>query len=275
MVDTLSMALRLYLRTRYQARQQRLTSPGILTMYDAVTAANLPAGGQAYVFYLDGNWPTVAAIPDYPGVYHLILTTGLGPAEGIDVEPGNESWNDDCAAVPGWVRGRLDAGVSRPVVYISSSYGQFIIDKLAAAGIARDQFRLFTAHWTVKHICNPQVCGNATADATQWDGNVNNAYDVSAVHADFFTAAVVPPAPPVVKPVVQEDFMKVVMGTGVPSKTDGSPVFVLWAGAKRWLANETLVGEWLALTGQGAIVKCPWAVLETLPDAPGSTPVPL
>lgn len=256
----------------------RAATPGLLVMYDGITVSNLPEGGQAYVGYIDGNWPNLVGVrARFPGLPLLVLTTGLGPADGVDVEPGNSAWDNGCAAVPVWVKERIAAGVHRPVIYISSAYSQMIIDKLAAAGIPRSQFRLFSAHWNnVNHVCHPSVCGQPVADGTQWKGNVNNAYDISLVQSDFFTG---PPPPPKPKPkpvvVVQEDFMKVVIGTGVPSAKDPNPVFVLWGGTKRWLSNQALVKDWLTLAGQAAYEPCPWAVISVIPDAPGSFPVPL
>lgn len=244
-------------------------------MQDGVTVANLTPGYDAYLSYVDGyyvTWPFVQQ--RFPSAHHLTMTTGLGAADGIDVEPGNVGWANNCAAVPGWVRGRIAAGVYRPVIYISASYGQMIIDRLAAAGIARHEFRLFAAHWTDNHLCGPG-CGNAIADATQW-ACVDNIYDVSVLADDFFGPVPVPVVPPKPKPkVVQEDFMKIVIGTGVPSQKDPNPVFVLWGGTKRWLSTQALVHDWLVLAGQAAYVKCPWAVISVIPDAPGSTPVPL
>lgn len=259
----------------------RAATPGLLTMYDGVTVSNLPAGGSAYVGYADGNWPNLVGVrARFPGLPILVLTTGLGIGDGVDVEPGNVAWNNGCAAVPGWVKDRIAAGVYRPVVYISSAYSQMIINLLAAAGLSRDQYRLFSAHWnSVNHVCHPGVCGLPAADGTQWKGNVNNAYDISLILPNFFSVPAPPKPPPVVppkpKPVVQEDFMKVVIGTGVPSATDKSPVFVLWGGTKRWLSSQALVHDWLTLSGQAAYEPCPWAILGVIPDAPDSTPVPL
>jgi hypothetical protein len=275
-------------RHRLVAMFQRLTSSGYVTMQDAVNVAALRPGFGAYVGYTDGDWPTLSEVEArFPGSPILSLTTGLGSGIGIDVEVGNVGWDDGCAAVPGWVRGKLDEGVSRPVVYIGASDGYFIIDKLAANGISRDQFRLFTAHWTnTAHVCGPSVCGNAQADATQYSGNVGGlayGYDLSLLAPGFFSSVPTPtptptppPAPPKPKP-VPEEFMKVVIVT-TPSKSNSRPVFVLWGGTKRWMINEAMVNEWLTLAGQTEpmdLGSAGWTeIVGPVPDAPNSTPVP-
>lgn len=176
-------------------------------MQDAVYTPALSASYAAFGSYTDGSYPTASyVIGHFPDAYHLFLTTGLGPADGIDVEPGNVGWNDGCAAVPGWVKWRLAAGVARPAIYISSSSAGFIVTMLANNGIARSSFRLFTAHWTgVPHLCT-DVCapgtGIWTADATQFAGNVGGdefGYDLSLCADDFFATA--PIAAPAVVPI--------------------------------------------------------------------------
>jgi hypothetical protein len=109
-----------------------------------------------------------------------------------------------------WAKARIDAGVDRPVIYFSVSHWPAIMQSLQAAGLARSDVRIWTAHYTGKsHLCS-DGCGpygvTGTADATQWGsagthGTLpppyeNRNIDVSLTAADFWGAAQSPPAFP-------------------------------------------------------------------------------
>lgn len=131
-----------------------------------------------------------------------IDVTGAGIGTAGDFEPGDMSY----AHAGRWAKGRLAAGVWRPVLYFSVSHWREIMNSLQGAGIARSDVRIWTAHYTGKeHLCSsacdPHVTGRA--DATQWASAdhpdtfpsiyAHRGLDVSKTADDFWGAA---PAPP-------------------------------------------------------------------------------
>lgn len=234
----------------------------MMTMYDAVVVSRMPRNSNAYAFYVDGGWPTVEQSGQFPDTNHLTVTTGLGPADGIDVEPGNAGWDDDCAPVPGWVQSRIDAGVYRPVIYAEGSAMQLIINRLSAAGISRDKYRLWSAHWEGAHICGPSTCRLPAADGTQW-ACVNNLYDVSLLGPGFFSRPVPPKPvpPPKPKPVPappapeEDDNMNqntLIVEAKAPAAAGISPgdLYAIVNGRKMQLHTLTLAVSWANTLGQ-------------------------
>lgn len=174
-----------------------------IAMPDSITPANIPMGYEAYLGYVDGEWPTARRLPAlFPGakVVSLTVTGATLDADGIDVEPGNP--NAHRGAV--WIHDKLEADPHfRPVAYASRDgqpgYGMGdIISELLQLGIGRPRYRILAAHYTgYAHICSPSACGAGfTADGTQWTssypGLSGSRIDMSCLAADFFGAA---PAP--------------------------------------------------------------------------------
>lgn len=78
-------------------------------MYDAIYVGNLPAGGDLYAGYDDGNWPDADAIAAaFPGKEVLRITVNPADNKGVigDGPPDNGSWPDWV----NWVRMRRAAG---------------------------------------------------------------------------------------------------------------------------------------------------------------------
>jgi hypothetical protein len=170
-----------------------------LVMYDSVTPANLPSGGDAYLGYVDGRWATYAEVKArFPTARHLSLAVfPQDDAEGCDCENGDLTPGQ----VPSWVRRQMTRGQWRPVVYASASVMNSILGGLAAAGITRSQVRLLSAHYEAgKHICAPAACGYPQADGTQWTDEAHGVngtlVDESVLAGDFFDAVPPPPPPP-------------------------------------------------------------------------------
>ena len=164
---------------------------GQLTMLDSVIPANLPHGADAYLGYVDGAWPTHDRVKAmFPGVPVLGLTVLPGVrADGCDCESGDLT----IAQVPAFVRAELDARAWRPVVYMSAANMRPVTATLGAAGIARSQVRLLSAHYGAgKHICGPGTCGYPRADGTQWTdtapGLNGSLIDESLLSPGFFGA---------------------------------------------------------------------------------------
>ena len=79
------------------------------TGYDAVDVSALPPGGDFYLAYLDGAWPTYQAVrAKFPKAQVLSVTvTGKLPADIIDVETGDAT----PAGAAAWVRAGKGKGV--------------------------------------------------------------------------------------------------------------------------------------------------------------------
>jgi hypothetical protein len=171
-----------------------------LTMADSITPTNLPAGYDAYLGYVDGHWPTAAALKRrFPGSRILTLTVlgGNAVADGCDREPGDLS----PATAAAWAHGRLAAGAVLPVVYASASAMGGVLEALIARGIARAEVRLLSAHYGGgRHICGPATCRltSVAMDGTQWTDSApgvgGTRIDASLLSADFFGAHA--PTPP-------------------------------------------------------------------------------
>jgi hypothetical protein len=169
-----------------------------LVMQDSISVANLTAGADAYLGYVDGRWPTFhALVARFPGKPVISMAVSSdADALGCDREPGDL----DASVVPGWVRRQLTRGVDRPVVYASASNIPPVLAALRSAGIDRGEIRLLSAHYGAgKHICGPATCalaGVPACDGTQWTDSAPGAngslIDESILNDDFFTGGDVP-----------------------------------------------------------------------------------
>jgi hypothetical protein len=165
-----------------------------LRMYDSIYVANLPAGAEYLAGYVDGNWPTFAAVKArFPKAAVLsVAVFASSDAEACDCEKGDLT----AGQVPGWVKRQAARGEKRPCVYSSVANFPAVLDELRAAGIKRAQVRLWAAHYgTGPHICGPTSCkyfpGMPTFDGTQWTDQAPGAHgsriDASLLQDDFFT----------------------------------------------------------------------------------------
>lgn len=173
-----------------------------LTMFDSVNVREIPANAQAVAGYVNGRWPTYAAVVrGWPHAHHLSIAVSTSAnADCLDVEPGDAT--NTVAA--GWIKRQQARGVKRPVVYTSVSNARALLDTLAKVGIGRTQIRLWTAHYThVPHRCGPG-CGfgmNTTADATQYTNKAQGKnLDASLVSDMFFGPPPKPQPKPAPKP---------------------------------------------------------------------------
>ena len=167
-----------------------------LTCADSTVVDHLLPGYDAYIGYVDGEWPTYKAIVQlFPDAQHLSLTVfgGKTVADGVDCEARDTS--PEGAAQ--WVEYRLQAGYVRPVVYASISNMAAVIDALAALDIAREEVRLLSAHYGEgEHICGPDSCEYegivSEMDGTQWtstaSGRIHSLIDASSLSPSFFEA---------------------------------------------------------------------------------------
>lgn len=169
-----------------------------LRMLDSITPANLPAGADAYLGYVDGKFANYAEVKaKFPHAH--ILSLAVFPehdADGCDCETGDLT----PAQVPSWVNRQIRRGAWRPVVYASASVMPGVLAHLHAANIPRTSVRAWSAHYGAgKHICGPATCafpGVPPCDGTQWTDNAKGTgtskIDESLLVPGFFT----PPHPP-------------------------------------------------------------------------------
>jgi Putative peptidoglycan binding domain len=172
---------------------------GQLTMYDAISNSQFPAGAQAYAAYVDGgladqpNYPHIVAA--FPRAQHLSIA--LNPADDadcLDIENGAAAPYD----FPDWHARQVARGVARPCGYASASTMELLLlPLLASAGIPRASVRLWSAHYGAwEHICGPSTCNltSVAMDGTQWTNEaLGRDLDQSVLLASFF--GTLPPAP--------------------------------------------------------------------------------
>ncbi len=108
----------------------------------------------------------------------------MSPLIRVDDEPGDAT----NAELVGWYNLMKSKGATRIYFYTSAGNAQALIDTLAAGGISRSDYKLWSAHYTYSlHICGPNTCGYPQADATQWtDKALGRNLDQSVCAPDFF-----------------------------------------------------------------------------------------
>jgi hypothetical protein len=160
-----------------------------IAMYDAVTVANIPSSAKAVAGYMDGDYVTVPALKKrFRGLVRLwgllrkveLITISVFAsnidADFLDVENGDATPEQ----APGWVKAKLKRGDKRIGLYANRSTMPQLWALLAAAGIKRDQVKLWVADWTG----SPHI--PASYDACQWYGGITAGYDESLCLASFF-----------------------------------------------------------------------------------------
>lgn len=163
------------------------TSAGaMVTLFDSIDLAQIPANPEAVAGYVGGRWPTYnELVARFPHAHHLsIAVTAQQRARCLDIEPGDAS----PAQAPAWFRNLADHSQGPPVLYCSASKAAEVIATMDMAGIARGQYLIWSAHYThAGHICSPSDCGYAQADATQWtDHALGRNLDQSLCSPAFF-----------------------------------------------------------------------------------------
>jgi hypothetical protein len=177
---------------------------------------------DAYLGYVDGNWPTYRALVTMFGSGAHVLDTAVFAADdatGSDGEPGDMTVGQQVV----WARRQLARGVWRPVCYRSTSGMDTLVGALTAAGIPRSAVRLLSAHYGQgRHVCGPGSCGQTSyhMDGTQWTdlapGAGGTRIDESVLLDGFFGAPPQPAPPPApAQPVAEdEDMAMIEAGTG-------------------------------------------------------------
>jgi peptidoglycan hydrolase-like protein with peptidoglycan-binding domain len=174
-----------------------------ITMFDSIAVSVLPSGGSyAYAGYTGGLWPTFKTLQHrFPG--HRLLSIAVFASDDgdcLDIENGDATIEE----APGWYERQVHRGVWRPALYTSASNLKALQRIMAAAHIARADYRLWSAHYLNKaHLCAPKSCGYglSEADGCQWTSRaLGISLDQSILLPDFFDPRPAP-KPPSPKPV--------------------------------------------------------------------------
>lgn len=174
-----------------------------MTEYEMLDDVNLTveeshaSSAHAIAGYVNGkyaNWPAIVAKYSKSGKYLLSIDVQANPSVGaqcLDVEKGDAT----IAQAPAWTLATQAAGKAAkdlrwyPKLYIEESEAQALVAEMTSKNIKRDEYMLWTAHYTDKaHICGPTSCGcPVQADATQWTSSFQGAsLDASLCYGYFF-----------------------------------------------------------------------------------------
>jgi hypothetical protein len=158
-------------------------------MYDSTDVGQIPPGAQAVAGYVGGRWPTYRQLlARFPHAQHhlSIAINAQVDADCLDVENGDAT-PSDCS---GWYRRQRARGLARPAFYGSLSTIPAITRFLSSAGIARHEYRIWSAHYTGQaHICDARCGLKPAADGTQWADRVGSRNcDLSLLSDTFFGA---------------------------------------------------------------------------------------
>lgn len=165
-------------------------SDGLITMFDAVTTANIPNAPMAVAGYVDGAYVTAPELAErFPNAHLLtIAVSAEHDADALDVEAGDATPAD----IPAWYERQRARGVEKPCIYAEASAMQLSVVPLVKDGtLPRASVRLWSAHWAGEHICAPSSCGavSIAMDSTQFTStSYGRALDESLCAADFFGA---------------------------------------------------------------------------------------
>lgn len=145
------------------------------TMYDTTDpGTHLPTvHPEAVAGYVNGQWPSYnGLVKRYPGAKHLSIAVNTSAdARCLDIETGDATPDQ----APAWVRRQHARGVKRPILYANTSTMPAVIAALTADHIKRDEYLVWTAHYTGFAHVEPG------SDATQWESVERGAsnYDTS------------------------------------------------------------------------------------------------
>lgn len=166
-----------------------------IVMFDSTEVDDLPVHpGAAYAGYVGGSYDNYSAVKRrFPDARVLsIAVASRYPAECLDIERGDATPK----VTPGWIRVAISRGVWMPILYASRDLMPQILSICESEGIERSQVRLWTAHYSFRHVCNPETCGASFyADGTQWANEkiTGKHYDESLLNEDFFqTEPIIP-----------------------------------------------------------------------------------
>lgn len=200
-------------------------------MFDSVTVADLPTGGDLYLGYISGRYKNYAQVkarfPLVPTV--SIATQAAFDAQVLDVE------NHDAtpAQAPAWCTRQRDRG-QIPTVYC-------IVSALPVIKAEFKKQRVSEPNWFIAHYDNMPVLPPGMV-AKQYGGNLVGHYDVSVV-ADYWPG--VDPLPiPRPSPVLSKESSLIVFRDFATKR-----VFVSDGNTKRHVPDRETLDELFVAAG--------------------------
>lgn len=161
------------------------------TMYDSIDANTVPASATMVAGYVDGKWPSAAALKKrFPHATLVEIAVFHTTDEGqvLDVETGDATPVESVS----WVQMRRRAGAD-PSVYCNSSVLPSVVAAFKSAGVAQPHY--WIAHWDNVATLPAGAVAKQYANSKM----VGHNYDVSVV-ADYWPGVDPKPVPVVTKP---------------------------------------------------------------------------
>jgi hypothetical protein len=166
----------------------------MIQMYDSIQS-NIPSNAEAVAGYTGGHWPTFTTFQrefpqlDKAGRVLSIAVTASAWGRCLDIENGDAVPSQ----APGWLKTKADRTHGLPVLYTSASEVSAVVGACQGAGIQRNEYLIWSAHYGFKHVCSPSGCGYPQADGTQFnDLALGRNLDESLLNDNFFAPAVIP-----------------------------------------------------------------------------------
>lgn len=216
----------------------------LLTLYDAVTAINLPTNAEYVCFYTDGHYANGAAVHAHVphAKAYLGITVHGGIADCCDCEVGDLT----VAQGEAWIKERLAAGAYRPCIYANQGRweNEGLLSGLAAYG---NRIRRWVASYPGAGPVVPQGF-----DAHQFTDHANNInLDASVCLPNFFDP---PPADPhgVAHVALSYD-----LATG-KWQHRGLAGVVHWGSQEKWASVEVQLSIGGATRGQWRTASLPY-----------------
>jgi hypothetical protein len=152
----------------------------LATVYDAIEVSNYPAGGDGYLGYINGAWPTYEGIKargkptksiSVYGTDALALSANIADCEAGDYNP---------AEAAQWAQLKIAGNLGRPTIYSSTSVYNDLANALAAH---RLQFGI-NVDWLEAHYDNiPTISTLPGAIGKQYQSTLT--FDISVVYFDW------------------------------------------------------------------------------------------
>lgn len=165
-----------------------------VVMFDDVNVDLIPADATHIAAYADGTYQNLDKVKArFPQATILTIDVRGYYRNGdcLDVEPGDAT-NADAVA---WFKAREGkTATPKPILYTSAGNVDALIGSMRMAGISRDRYFLWSAHYTGQpHICGS--CGYPKVDGTQWtDHSHDRSLDESLINDYVFAQPVHQPS---------------------------------------------------------------------------------